>query len=338
MGYLNKTFKRSRKKNNKLFYHISSLYDLAKPKFMKRIERKRVLRMYEQLSQEERERVDHRIAHYNRLAPNTLFNRHSNEESIYKVSDLKLHATFNGHRSRSNYCYDSLKYLRCYDRTLKGCFVFGDVTWTPEQPSFVKSRPIEGDNSNSVLLALNRIRHFNFINDKHSFDSKLNMLIGISYASQENRQRFLKLYFNHPKCRLGSARQFNDERKIWNVDYVSINEQLEYKFILCLEGYDVATNLKWVMSSNSIAVMTKPKYETWFMESTLIGGIHYIEIADDFSDLEEKLQYYIDNPIEAHKIIEASHKHIDQFRNKRIEHIISMKVVENYFNRTNQLK
>ena len=49
---------------------------------------------------------------------------------------------------------------------------------------------------------------------------------------------------------------------------LSILEQLEYKFVLCLEGNDVATNLKWVMSSNSLAVMPKPRYETWFMEGS----------------------------------------------------------------------
>ena len=51
---------------------------------------------------------------------------------------------------------------------------------------------------------------------------------------------------------------------------MTINEQLHYKFILCSEGNDVASNLKWVMSSNSIAVMPKPKFETWFMEGILV--------------------------------------------------------------------
>ena len=40
----------------------------------------------------------------------------------------------------------------------------------------------------------------------------------------------------------------------------------KHKFILCIEGNDVASNLKWVMSSNSVAVMPKPKFESWFME------------------------------------------------------------------------
>ena len=39
---------------------------------------------------------------------------------------------------------------------------------------------------------------------------------------------------------------------------VSIDYHLKHKFILCIEGNDVASNLKWVMSSNSVAVMPKP--------------------------------------------------------------------------------
>ena len=49
------------------------------------------------------------------------------------------------------------------------------------------------------------------------------------------------------------------------------------------------------MSSNSLAVMPKPKFESWFMEGLLIPDHHFVEIKRDYSDLEEKLNYYIDN-------------------------------------------
>ena len=41
------------------------------------------------------------------------------------------------------------------------------------------------------------------------------------------------------------------------------------------------------MSSNSVAVMPKPKYESWFMEGKLIPDYHYVLIKDDYSDFEE---------------------------------------------------
>jgi hypothetical protein len=100
---------------------------------------------------------------------------------------------------------------------------------------------------------------------------------------------------------------------------------------MSLEGNDVASNLKWVMSSNSIAVMPKPTCETWFMEGTLIPNYHYIEIKPDFSDLIEKLEYYIAHPDEAEEIIRHAHEYVDRFLNRRRERIISWLVMDRYF-------
>ena len=49
------------------------------------------------------------------------------------------------------------------------------------------------------------------------------------------------------------------------------------------------------MSSNSLCVMPKPKYETWFMEGKLIKDFHYIEVEDDFSNAEQKINFYSKN-------------------------------------------
>ena len=66
----------------------------------------------------------------------------------------------------------------------------------------------------------------------------------------------------------------------------TIREHLDYKFIMALEGNDVASNLKWVMSSNSIAVMTRPTCAALLRAAGLrhgrtdragsyAGGIHF---------------------------------------------------------------
>jgi hypothetical protein len=117
---------------------------------------------------------------------------------------------------------------------------------------------------------------------------------------------------------------------------MTVDEHLDYKFILCLEGNDVASNLKWVMSSNSLSVMPKPKYETWFMEGTLIPNFHYVLIKDDYSDLEERLVYYSEHTDEALKIIENAHQYISQFKNKKQEDLISLLVIKKYFVNTGQ--
>ena len=101
-------------------------------------------------------------------------------------------------------------------------------------------------------------------------------------------------------------------------------------------GAGKSTILKWVMSSNSVAVMPRPKYESWFMEGRLQPGVHYIEIKDDYSDLEDKIQYYSTHVEEAEAIIRNAHAFVEQFRDKEREELISILVLEKYLRHTKQ--
>lgn len=116
--------------------------------------------------------------------------------------------------------------------------------------------------------------------------------------------------------------------------FLNIPQQLEYKFIACIEGNDVATSLKWVMSSNSIAVSPPLNYETWFMEGTLIPDYHFIEVKPDYSDLIDKMNYYIAHPKEAEAIVRHAHEYVQQFLDKRRERIIQLMVADKYFKMT----
>ena len=92
------------------------------------------------------------------------------------------------------------------------------------------------------------------------------------------------------------------------------------------------------MSSNSVAVMPKPKYESWFMEGKLIPDYHYIQIKDDYSDLEEKINYYIKNTDKLKIISKNANEYISHFKDKESEKIISILVMEKFFSLTNQKK
>ena len=92
------------------------------------------------------------------------------------------------------------------------------------------------------------------------------------------------------------------------------------------------------MSSNSVAVMPKPKYESWFMEGKLIPDYHYIQIKDDYSDVEEKINYYIKNTDKLKIISKNANEYTSQFKDKESEKIISILVMEKFFSLTNQKK
>lgn len=265
-----------------------------------------------------------RVDYYNKL--NARSNNNNLVTLLKNISALK---------SNSAYRVDTLKYSRYFNPDFKANFLFGDVTTVADVPSIQKSRPINGDNTNAVILKLDRKRHFFFLKDHKKFSEKKDMLIGRAYISQPHRMRFMEMYFENPLCDLGQVNTNSGNLK-WLKPRISIAAHLNYKFILSLEGNDVATNLKWIMSSNSIAVMPKPKYETWFMEGTLIPNVHYIQIKDDYSDLEERLQYYLDHPDKAQNIIKNAQQYIKQFLNYEQEDLISLLVLQKYFYFTSQ--
>ncbi len=273
----------------------------------------------------DREYLRFRVNFYNKLS----VQRPLSEQAI-PIGDLDRLA-----RPRV-YSFDSQEYLRYFDESLAIKYLWGDVTHVPDEPTLVKSRPIQADHSNSVLLKLDKIRHFNFVNDHRSFLSKKNRLVGRGAITQPHRIRFYEKYFDHPMCDLGQTNR--DINPHWVKKKMSIDQHLDHKFILALEGNDVATNLKWIMSSNSLAVMPAPRFETWFMESTLIPGYHYVPIKDDYSDLEEQLDYYLTHPDEALDIIQNAHAFVKQFQDRKREDLISLLVIEKYLYRTGQLQ
>jgi hypothetical protein len=150
-----------------------------------------------------------------------------------------------------------------------------------------------------------------------------------------NRKLFMERWFGSPMIDTASTDRI-EEHPEWQQEKITIGEHLDYKFIMSLEGNDVASNLKWVMSSNSIAVTPRLTCETWFMEGTLIPNYHYIEVKEDFSDLEERLNYYIAHPDEAEAIIRHAHEFVAQFKDQKREKLVSLFVLKKYFDITNR--
>jgi hypothetical protein len=237
------------------------------------------------------------------------------------------------------YYLDQHEVTRWFPKNLRWNFCPGDVYFTPKTPTIVKSRLLEGDNSNSVILKLDKLRHFMFVHDTKPFRDKKDIAIFRGKIRQSRvRTKFLEMFFTHPMFDCGVVGKNEGCPEEWMTEKKTIQEHLDYKFIMALEGNDVASNLKWVMSSNSLAVMTKPTCETWFMEGTLIPNFHYVEVKEDFSDLEEKLQYYIQHPEKAEEIIRNAHDFVRQFQDKKRETIISLLVLDKYFRLSGQIK
>lgn len=311
-----------RGKNNKSAYYLRCKLREFTPAFLLRRRAEMLLASLETRS--DREVILDRAAYYNRL---TVVSPTSGTLTVGGIPN-----------GRTNYCRDFFEYGRFFDPALFVDTAFGDNTLIAPTPSIVKSRPIAGSNANDVVLNLDKVRHFTFLKDKLSFASKTNDAIFRGIVTQPHRIRFMDQYFGRPlvDCGETSTKVKPDVPQEWKKPLITLYDHLTHKFVMCLEGNDVASNLKWVMSSNSLAVMPKPKYETWFMEGRLVGGVHYVEIKDDYSDLEEKIRWYSTHIDEAEAIIRNAHEFVAQFQNKDREDLISLLVLKKYFEMTGQ--
>lgn len=328
MNRLNRIF---HNKPLKVLYFIRNFARYAVPKGVFRWRLETLLA--EARERPDREYIRQRVDYYNRLDRTVTPPRDG-------MRPLGEHCFHKG--VRTAYFFDTYEFTRWFSDHLVWHMVPGDVTTVPEIPAVVKSRPIAGDNRNSVVLNLDKHRHFVFLRDDIPFRKKENRAIfrgaiNCHHPNHVLRERFMRMHADSAVCDAGISNRHPSLPEAWTKPLIPMYDHLGYKFILCIEGNDVATNLKWVMSSNSLAVMPRPTYETWFMEGTLVPDYHYVEIRADYSDLEERMRYYIDHPDEAEAIIEHAHQYVAQFRDRRREKLIALGVLQKYFERTGQL-
>ena len=246
-------------------------------------------------------------------------------ENVQTVSQINL-------LKHSSYSYDLYTILFPFRENLSFGFIPGDVTFVPEEPTFVKSRPINNSNHNSILLPLDSYRHFKFVNDSIPFREKNDSIVWRGAAYQKHRIDFLRKCSRFPFADLGNTAVGQGLEIGFVKPWLSIFEQLRSKFVVSIEGNDVATNLKWIMSSNSVCMMPEPKFETWYKEGSLRAGYHYIKIASDYSDFEEQYRKYLANPDECERIIHNANEYANSFRSAHKRLVDARRVVSKYQN------
>lgn len=317
-------FKKSLYKAN---YYAKGFGALFLPASYWRQHSKKMINTFDQLPASAKERIIQRVNYYNKLT--TPFMPSDTAETAAEFS-------FSG--KSAAYCVDYKKLINSFPEGVKFDYLFGDITHVPNKPCFLKSRPIAADNTNqnSLLLKLNKIRHYYFVKDTGKFDNKIPKLVWRGKNNQPDRFEFLQKFHDNPLCDIGDVLK-KSIGKPYHADFMSIPDQLNYKYILSMEGKDVATNLKWIMASNSLCFMRKPRYETWFMEGALIPNHHYVLLKDDYSDLEEKITYFNNNPEEAKTIISYANAYFRQFMDERTELLVQYLVMRKYLQLSYQL-
>ena len=111
---------------------------------------------------------------------------------------------------------------------------------------------------------------------------------------------------------------------------LSLSEQLDYKYLLSLEGNDVASGLKWMLYSNSVVLMPKPTCQTWACEHLLAPYVHYVPLKDDLSDLMEQYEWCESEPARCEEIAGNGREFVSSFLDEERENVLEEAVFERY--------
>ena len=221
---------------------------------------------------------------------------------------------------------------------------FGDCTTPADHPFFAKARRLT--DKNAMIFRFNKDWHWKSVNfvkqNDIPFCNKIgNLLVwrGGLTGIVGLRESFITKHYNNPKCDVGFTsypqKQFD---KKYLKSHMSMNSQLKYKYLLSLEGNDVATGLKWQLYSNSVVFMKKPTFVSWAMEDKLEPYVHYIPLNDDFSDVDEKISWAESNQDCCEIISKNATQFIEQFRNEDIEKHIHQQILKIYFEKCKFIK
>jgi hypothetical protein len=227
-----------------------------------------------------------------------------------------------GKKGISRYCTDAYESI---DNSLDEAdinlwlFNFGDRTYGIERtlPIITKARRSAlSFHPQPIMWLLNRFRHYNDL-EKYSSDivkqgeeipwsdklAKVFWRGSTTYNSGAGTNRldvlaqWINYDDNHMDIAFNKVEQMNTnfKREYVKKQYVrkkqSLLEMSHYKYLLSVEGNDVATGLKWMLYSNSVVLMSRPTVATWAMEDLLVPYVHYIPLANDYSNLLEMVKW-----------------------------------------------
>lgn len=261
------------------------------------------------------------------------FLQHKNSESIYDL--LQIHERFVVEQRK----------------VVKVATWADSIDWF-DTPTLAKARHVHAKTLTKQYCVLLRLRsriHFTPIReDRTAFDQKKSAVIwrggpsgpGFhnryeSHLSKPSREVCLQKWCHNAETSkeidvgLTKKWQYQDFHRYVKSE-LTIQEMMQYKYLLSIEGNDVATNLKWALASQSVVLMPKPHVESWFAETLLEPYVHYVPLKNDFSDLYTQKKWCDKHPEKCKEIIRRANAFVQPFRNIERDYYLSFKVLQRY--------
>jgi hypothetical protein len=90
---------------------------------------------------------------------------------------------------------------------------------------------------------------------------------------------------------------------------LTIEQQLQYKFVLAVPGNDIASGIYWAMLSNSVVMLVDNEWEAAF-DAGLTPWVHYVPVPADADGIEAVYEQLRHEPERCEAIVEQAHRHM----------------------------
>ncbi len=95
-------------------------------------------------------------------------------------------------------------------------------------------------------------------------------------------------------------------------DYKSIEEQLKYKYLIDIDGWvNTWDSFVWKLYSGSVVLKCNSIWKQWYYDK-LLPWVHYVPIENDFSDIENKIQWCKDNDEKCQEISKNARNFVNE--------------------------
>lgn len=141
------------------------------------------------------------------------------------------------------------------------------------------------------------------------YDIESNPRLKISYLNQKWKKERKELMdagivrLNTRAIKKVSNKKFGRSKKnlVPEVKFMSMKDQSNFKYTICIEGYVSAYRLGYLFSTNSVVIYIKSDYQPWFYH-LLEDRYNCIMVDHDLSDLEDKIKWLQNNDKKAEVI------------------------------------
>ena len=255
-------------------------------------------------------------------------------------------------KDKHPYCKDSLDLFKAGISDLV-LVHFGDKPDDVRHvPFFSKMR--DASHRRGIIWPLNVQRHFGTLarvdRDDCQWSEKKQKIVwrGADTGYGGERERVVRSMFSNPDPDVDIAFGpvlLNPEMKKFSRGSLSPRQMLQNKYLLSLDGNDVASGLKWMLYSASVVLMPHTRFETWGMESLLMPYVHYIPLYQNLSNLSEQLAWAKLNDDKCYHISKTATNFMKNFweyssagiQNVQIEAELKAKIVQTYQRAMSQL-